>query len=41
MIELRQWDDAAKVLDLEVPLLDSYRERAIEVLTQSRSVMIC
>ncbi|KAL9547792.1 hypothetical protein MBANPS3_005995 [Mucor bainieri] len=35
-VQLRQWDDAAKVVDLEVPDLESYRSMAIRHLMQQQ-----
>jgi predicted HD phosphohydrolase len=35
-VALRRWDDEAKVVDLEVPDLDSYRNMAQEVLAGGR-----
>lgn len=35
-VQLRQWDDAAKVVDLEVPGLESYRSMAIRHLLQQQ-----
>jgi len=31
-VALRRWDDAAKVVDLEVPGLESYRSMTLRVL---------
>lgn len=35
-VQLRQWDDAAKVVDLKVPDLESYRSMAIRHLQQQQ-----
>jgi predicted HD phosphohydrolase len=32
-VGLRRWDDEAKVVDLDVPSLDSYRDMACRVLS--------
>ncbi|KAL8292174.1 hypothetical protein RQP46_001640 [Phenoliferia psychrophenolica] len=33
-VALRRWDDAAKVVDLDVPGLRAYRDVAVEILTR-------
>jgi predicted HD phosphohydrolase len=35
-VALRRWDDEAKVVNLDVPGLDSYRHMAREVLAGGR-----
>lgn len=38
-MQVRQWDDAAKVVDLKVPDLESYRDMAVKhLLKQSAAV---
>jgi predicted HD phosphohydrolase len=34
-VQLRQWDDAAKVVDLKVPELESYRSMAVQHLMKA------
>lgn len=40
-VQLRQWDDAAKVVDLKVPGLESYRSMAIRHLLQQQKQTSC
>ncbi|CAO3650367.1 unnamed protein product [Mucor fragilis] len=40
-VQLRQWDDAAKVVDLKVPDLESYRSMVIRHLLQQQQQVSC
>jgi predicted HD phosphohydrolase len=40
-IQVRQWDDAAKVVDLQVPSLESYRSMAIRHLLTQQEQQNC